>query len=104
LTFSAMPVGQSGASSATEKRDPSKWLENQEDWFSEKMQPQVQAQNKCKILEVKPRSIKLCDSMCRHAAVSKNSQIILKSSLAYSIPKTVSLSLSLSLSFSKKKY
>ena len=42
-----MPAGGS------EKRDPSKWLQNREDWFSEKMQQQTLTQNKCKVLEVK---------------------------------------------------
>ena len=47
-----MPATQPCVAGAPENRDASKWSENQELWFPDKMQQQILAQNKRQILEV----------------------------------------------------
>jgi hypothetical protein len=47
-----MPASQSCVAGTPEHRDTSKWLENQELWFPDKVQQQILAQNKRQILEV----------------------------------------------------
>jgi hypothetical protein len=51
-----MPATRPGTP-ADKQRDPSKWLENQDDWFSDKLKGQSMALNKSKILEVQIESI-----------------------------------------------